>query len=222
MRQRFGLNTEIIGIDIWEAGINRAQQKLEVLELDDVMILNQSAVAIALEEESVDLVTSNLGVNNFDDKEKVYAEVLRILQPDGRLCITTNPIGTFKELFELFSEVLQKMKLKESLKMLEQYVQHRGTKASIVVEFENAGFQLVKSEKDNTRMRFVDSESVFNHSLIRIGFRAYWEQMVGEENWKEFVSRVLMKIMAIIEKKGEFQMNIPMLYLEFKKKESSV
>ena len=66
-------------------------------------------------------------------------------------------------------------------------------------------------------MRFVDAEAVLNHSLIRIGFREYWENMMRAEIRSEFFEQLIHEINKIIETKGAFSMTIPMLYLEFEK-----
>ena len=76
---------------------------------------------------------------------------------------------------------------------------------------------MLKSESDSTNIRFVDAKSILNHSLMRIGFRASWEEIIGEENKEGFFERLISKVNNIIESEGEFKMTIPMLYLEFAK-----
>ena len=215
LSQRFGENSKIYGIDIWEGGITRTKEKINTLELRNIEILNESASKISMEDNCIDLVTSNLGVNNFDEKDKVYAEIKRILKPKGRLCITTNPIGTFSELFDLFHSILIDLKLEEEVKKLSEYIEHRKTKEQIVSEFEEIGLTLVKSKSDTTNMRFVDAQALLNHSLMRIGFREYWENMVNKSSVAEFFKRLTNRINDKVEEAGEFSISIPMLYLEF-------
>ncbi len=163
------------------------------------------------------MVTSNLGVNNFEDKEKVYLEINRILKKGGRLCLTTNPVGTFEELFELFGSILKEMKLKEEQEELKNSIKRRKTEVEIKLELESSGLKFSKSKSDTTNVRFVDAKAMLNHSLIRIGFREYWEKMIREENRVDFFERLILKVNNIIESEGEFIMTIPMLYLEFEK-----
>ena len=218
LSQRFGKHAKIYGIDIWKEGIHRTKEKIKTLELENIQLLEASATTIDIENEQVDLVTSNLGVNNFDQREKVYLEINRILKKGGRLCLTTNPIGTFKELFYLFDLILKELHLKEAQKDLASYVQHRNTAQGIIAELNAYGFQLVTQQSDSTIMRFVDAEALLNHSLMRIGFRASWEALVQAKDQEEFFKRLRLKINRIIATKGEFSMSIPMLYLEFEKK----
>lgn len=218
LSQRFGKRSKIYGIDIWQEGIHRTKEKIKTLELDNIEILQESATSINIGDQEVDLITSNLGVNNFDQKHEVYQEIYRILKQGGRLCLTTNPIGTFEELFGIFDAILKEMDLEEEQNKLQAYVEHRNTEPGIVSEFNQHGLTLVKSMSDSTNIRFVDAEALLNHSLIRIGFRESWENMIhSDQNRSDFFDRLLQNIQQIIDTKGEFVMTIPMLYLEFEK-----
>lgn len=217
LSQRFGEKSKIIGIDIWTEAIKVVRNKISVLELTNIQIIEESASKIDILDNQIDLVTSNLGVNNFEEKDKVYAEIFRILKPGGAMCITTNPIGTFQELFEIFKSVLKEMTEGSEINNLKKSIASRGTEQSIIVEIEKNGMRFRKREVDSAVMRFLDARALMNHSLIRIGFRQYWEQMVGDEIRKEFIELVIAKIENIIEAKGEFRITIPMLYLEFVK-----
>jgi arsenite methyltransferase len=217
LSQRFGESSKVYGIDIWEQGIQRTKEKIEVFGLTNIEIMERSASDILLESNQVDLVTSNLGVNNFEEKNKVYAEIHRILKPGGSLCITTNPIGTFFELFDCFQMVLTALGWKEELKILDVYLQHRGTPETIISEIEAEGLKLANKKQEVTNMRFVNAEALLDHSLIRIGFREYWEKMIPYERATTFFDQLVKSIQTIIESNGTFTMTIPMLYLEFKK-----
>ena len=217
LSQRFGNASKIYGIDIWKEGIACAREKIKIFELENVQIIEESAAKIRLDDDIADLVTSNLGINNFDEKEQVYREVCRLLRRGGRLAITTNPTGTFQELFDLFNEVFEELNLEDEAKKLIDYVAHRSTKDDIVSEICDAGFILGKSVSDTTNIRFVDAEAMLDHALIRIGFRQSWDNLVGEESRAKFYEVLVLKINDQIKSKGEFVMTIPMLYLEFEK-----
>ena len=217
LSQRFGSESQIYGIDIWEAGIHRTREKIRIFEIEHIKILEKSATEIDMEDNQIEIVTSNLGVNNFQEISKVYREIRRVLKPTGSLCITTNPIGTFAELFEVFESLMAGMELKNALAELEKYVARRKDKSAIVKELEEHGIRLVKSKSDSTIMRFLDGEALLDHSLIRIAFRETWEQMIGKEKVHEFFIKLRSKIDEIVAVEGEFKMTIPMLYLEFEK-----
>lgn len=210
-------NSRVIGMDIWEAGMARAKEKLQVLGLEKVEIMPQSASEIPLADGSVDLVTSNLGINNFDAKERVYAEIFRVLKPEGSLCLTTNPVGTFAEFFKLFLDECESQGLPESAGKMRADIARRRTRVEILDEFEQAGFVLKNEKSDATFLRFLSGEALLNHSLIRIGFRASWEAMVPEHRRNAFFTGLAARIDEIVATAGVFRMRIPMLYLELGK-----
>jgi len=217
LSQRFGEHSKVYGVDIWPEAIALVKDKIEFFKLTNVTILEESAVKISMENQKIDLVTSNLGINNFEDKETVYKEVHRILKPNGSLCITTNPIGTFKQLFDLFDRAFDSLNMPVQQKSLQTYVENRQTKELICKTFSKNGFQLINSITDATNIKFTDAEALLNHGLIRIGFRESWEQMIPEVQKEAFFNLVKELIEQEIQTNGIFEMTIPMLYLEFKK-----
>lgn len=219
LSQIFGESAKIFGIDIWEEGINRAKHKIKTLGLTNIEILERSATNIEIEANSIDLVTSNLGINNFEDRITVYSEIYRILNKDGSLCITTNPIGTFQELFDIIINTCKTMGLTNEHEAFENYINNRNTEKQIINEFSKSGFTSAKTLHSTTQMRFADARAIFNHSLIRIGFREYWEQMMPNTSSK-VLEQVIQNIESEIARNGVFNMTIPILYLEFKKARS--
>ena len=215
--QRFGNASKIYGVDIWQGGIERAKEKMRVLEINNIEILEGSATNINLDNNSVDLVTSNLGVNNFEEREKVYVELHRILKPGGKVAITTNTIGTFEELFDIFEEMFVESGATTSHNKLKQYIDNRNTVDKIITEFATANLKVVKQKQDKTNMRFVDAQTLLDHSLIRVGFKEEWDQLVDVADQASFYNNLCTKVDKVIEEQGEFKMSIPLLYLEFEK-----
>ena len=218
LSQRFGATATIYGIDIWSDAINRAKEKIQVFQLDNIEIFEQSAENIPLPDHEIDLICSNLGINNFDNKEQVLKECHRVLKPGGHLCIATNPMGTFEELFVLFEEILMEFNLTESLAEFQKYLGHRESKESIEKEFHGIGFKLTKEVTDRTNIRFVNAIALLNHGLIRIGFLETWLNLIPEKEHKRFFEVLKNKMDEQIKRDGEFKISIPILYLEFSKR----
>lgn len=74
LAQRLGPTAEVYGMDVWTEANQLVKEKITIFELHNIQLFETSADQIPLETESVDLVTSNLGVNNFDNKNVVYQE----------------------------------------------------------------------------------------------------------------------------------------------------
>lgn len=217
LAQRFGEKSKIIGIDIWKEAVARTKEKIKILELENIEINEQNAINIDILDNTVDLVTSNLGINNFENRTKVYTEIYRILKPEGRLAITTNPIGTFEELFNLFEGILKILGTADDVEQFKNYLSNRSKEEEIIKEFEKSNLKFMKSKSEKTNIRFATAEAVLNHSLIRCGFKAGWNQFLRLEIRTTFYEMLSEKINQTIKNKGEFKMSIPMLYLEFRK-----
>ena len=215
LAQRFGPTSVVTGIDIWEAAIARTREKIRVCGLENIRIVEQDAAKMPFEAASFDLITSNLGVNNFAEKEAVIAECKRVLKPGGSIAITTNVEGTFNQLFAIFHKCMEKLNLEEPLQKLQQYIEHRSTIIGTIALFEEKGFTHTKTVEDEACFRFVDAQALFNHSLIRIGFRAGWENLLAPEDQERFFELATRFIDDHIAESGEIRLEVPVVYLAF-------
>lgn len=216
LAQRFGEKSTIIGVDIWKAAIDRVQKKIERLELSNIKLIHQKASDVSLNDASIDLVCSNLGVNNFENKASVFQRVHAMLKINGHFCFTTNDQNTFNELFQLFESAFLKLEINPT--PLKKHIGSRSNIKLLVEQIKKQGFEQAKQLDKTTYLRFVSSKALFNHSLIRIAFLTTWKSMVPKEKWNPFVNLVSTSIEAIITHKGEFKMTVPMTYLDFIKK----
>lgn len=219
LSQRFGETCSIFGIDIWPQGIKKAKEKINVLGLKNIQIIEQSASSLPFDANQIDLITSNLGINNFEEKEKVIKECHRVLKRGGSISITTNPIGTFNEIFNLFELIFDKMGLHKSSIQLETYLKSRSTKEATIDLFKQHGLSCIKSKERNAIIRFANATAVLDHSLIRIGFIEGWESLIPIEHRDTFFKELENQIQQIIDQNNEFVLSIPILYLEFIKKQ---
>ncbi len=215
LAQRLGPNATVYGMDLWPEAIARTREKQGLLNLTNIQIMEGQASHIPLQSNSVDLVTSNLGINNFDQKERVYQEVARVLKKGGHLCLTTNPTGTFAELYKLMLLTAQELGWTDVYKSLEADIHRRSTQELIIKEIEDQGFNLATSVTGTHSYRFAAAEGVLDHSIMRIAFRAGWEEIVGTARWPSFYQLLLEKIQAKIRLMGSFTLKVPLLYLDF-------
>jgi len=170
LAQRCGPTAKVIAVDPWKAGMSRLRKKLEHLELANVVLLEQDAAAMDVPDSSVDLIVSNLGINNFEDPARVLEACHRAGKPEARLFLTTNVTGHMAELYEVYRETLIELGLTDRLPALEALVAHRGTADSVANLLESAGFRVVQVGTDSFRMRFADGVSLLSHAFIRLGF----------------------------------------------------
>src|ERR1700761_2123843 len=74
---RLGPRSRVVAVDTWPAAIERARSKAAFGEISNLDILETSAAKLPLADESFDLVTSNLGINNFESSLDVLRECAR-------------------------------------------------------------------------------------------------------------------------------------------------
>jgi SAM-dependent methyltransferase len=80
-----GPNGSVVGIDLTEAMIHRAQVNLQAVPFSHVRFLLAGGEEIPLPDCSMDVVISNGAINLSPDKEKVLSEIYRVTRPRGRL-----------------------------------------------------------------------------------------------------------------------------------------
>src|SRR6187399_2502924 len=96
---RFGPTCRFIGVDPWENACLRAVKKISNYGYTNVEIVKASADKLLFQDSTIDLVVSNLGINNFQNPDIVFKECQRILKPAGKLALTTNTRGHWKEFY---------------------------------------------------------------------------------------------------------------------------
>ena len=82
---RIGPNGTAIGIDMTPEMRDRARSAAEILGLGQVEVVEGDATALPLPDASVDVVISNGVLNLVPEKERAFADIVRILRPGGRL-----------------------------------------------------------------------------------------------------------------------------------------
>lgn len=83
--RRVGPVGHAIGIDMTEAMRNRARSSAAAAGLSNVEVHRADATALPLEDGGIDVVISNGVLNLVPEKDKAFAEIMRVLRPGGRL-----------------------------------------------------------------------------------------------------------------------------------------
>lgn len=206
-----------VGIDPWAEAVKRAQGKIEVLQLDNISVIEGNAEDINFPDDYFDLITSNLGINNFEAPSKVMNESYRTLKQGGTFCATTNLTGTFDEFYNLFRETLFELKLEKYLLGLDNHINHRGTEKSSVELFENSRFKIIRTIKSEYQMRFYNGSAFLNHPFIIIGFIDAWRNMFEDIDKQIFFDVFERRLNEYANQQGELKLTIPMLYIEARK-----
>jgi SAM-dependent methyltransferase len=82
--KKVGPTGKAIGVDMTEAMAERARASARAASLTNVEVRLGDALALPVDSDTVDVVTSNGVINLTPDKAKAFAEVFRVLKPGGQ------------------------------------------------------------------------------------------------------------------------------------------
>jgi len=197
-----GPSSHFTGIDIWPEALRRARRKIEVYGLTNVEVREADAAALPFDDESFDLITSNLGINNVADVPAAIAECHRVARPGARIVLTTNLTGDMAEFYEVFRQTVPA----ELIPAVNAQEAHRGTRGSVEQLLADGGFELAKTVESEFFLKFADGTAMFRHHLVQF-FLDGWRGVTDDPaTW------------AALEEKlnaaSPLRMRVPMLYVE--------
>lgn len=204
----------VYAVDPWKGAVARLRAKIDYLKLDNVQVLEQDAASVDLPAESIDIVVSNLGINNFENADAVLQTCQRVLKRGGRLILTSNLVGHMREFYDVYRQTLIDLRLEQFLITLDAHIDHRATTESIHERLEHAGFEVVVVNESSFQMRFADGSSMLRHYFIRLGFVQEWAQVVEPENVQTVFSAIEKNLNEYALERGELSLTIPMACIE--------
>jgi len=210
LAERCGPGTKVFAVDPWQGALDRLRRKLEQRGLENVQLREQDAATLDLPSASVDLVVSNLGVNNFEDPAAVLRTCFRVMRPGGTLLLTTNLSGHMAEFYEVYHSVLVEMGHHDRLGMLDAHIARRGTVDSVSSLLRASGFDVTEVATGSFRTRFADGTSLLRHHFIRRGFLPGWKAIAHLDSVSDTFDRLERALNVVARDRGELALTIPM------------
>jgi arsenite methyltransferase len=212
LARRLGPQCRMIGVDPWKAAMERTAAKIAAWNLPNVELILSPAHNIPLGDGSVDLITSNLGLNNFEDVAAVLAECKRLLSAHGRLCLSTNLRGTFAEFYTAFQEAVDGDA--SLLEAIASHEGHRHTVESLEELLHAHGFLVENVVKDVAAYTYANGTAFLNDYFTVMGFLPGWKGVVPEGQWEAVFGRVEEILNARAGQAGRLRLTVPIVYLE--------
>ncbi|MEJ7813149.1 MAG: methyltransferase domain-containing protein [Gemmatimonadaceae bacterium] len=217
LAERCGPETTVIAVDPWTAALDRLRRKVAQRKLANVRLLEQDAAALDLPDASVDVIVSNLGVNNIDDPGSVLRACFRVAKPGATLLLTTNIAGHMAEFYDVYRAVLVELGQHDRLPVLEAHVAHRGTVGSITGMLAGAGFSVTDTVTASFRMRFASGSALLRHSFIRLGFVPGWKSVAAADALRRTFDTLERRLNALAETRGELALTVPIACMTARK-----
>ena len=216
LAERLGTRAHVHGIDPWSAALTRAAEKIASRATTNVTLHEGTASAMPFANGMFDLIVSNLGVNNFEDRAAAVRECRRVARNGATLALTTNLQGHMHELYEVFEEVLGSDG-HDARRRLRDHVEHRATVADVRALLDSGGFAVTRVVERASLMRFADGTALLNHHFIKLGFLDGWKKIVAGGERAVF-ARLRDALDELAARKGELRLTIPMAYIEARTK----
>ena len=209
LAQRCGSAAKVIAVDPWESAMTRLTRKLDHLGLQNVRTIVQDVATIDLPDASVDLIVSNLGINNFENAEAAFRTCFRVAKPGANLFLTTNLVGHMAEFYVAYRSVLLELGFADRLAALDDHINRRATVDSVRTLLERVGFQFVEAVVRPFPERFVDGSSLLRHYFIRLGFVPGWKSIAPEGAVEPTFAALEQRLNTIAAERGELSLTIP-------------
>ncbi|MEM7453386.1 MAG: methyltransferase domain-containing protein [Planctomycetota bacterium] len=218
LADRLGPSSFVYGIDSWESAVERAQMKASVRGQHHVELTLADASSMPYENDSFDLIVSNLGVNNFDNPELVMAECYRVCKPGGRLALTSNLVGHMSEFYVVFATTLAATGNEDLVDNLRRHIEHRATGDGLHELFSGAGFEITSYQTETFSLRYADGSAFLRAYLSRLGFLDGWRSVLIEPvDEIGFFSELESRLNQLSRRNGELLLTIPAAYIEGQK-----
>lgn len=209
LAERCGPSAKVIAVDPWKGAMDRLRRKIRHRCLANLVLFEQDAATLELPAASVDVIVSNLGINNFDDPGRVLATCFRVAKPGATLVLTTNLVGHMAEFYEVYRAVLIELGQTDRLVALEAHINHRGTVESVASLLQGAGFHVTDTLTNSFHMRFADGSSLLRHHLIRRGFLQGWKSVATVDSLQKTFETLEQRLNAVAQERGELALSVP-------------
>ncbi len=216
---RLGNSCTVYGIDTWTEAMERIRRKLAYYNIDNVNLIEGVAEKIPLADNSVDLITSNNGLNNVADIEQVISECSRIIKPGGQFIQTMNLDKTMFEFYYVMEDVLAELKLYKQIEDMHKHITEKRPAVDLFTEImQECGFTVRSIEHDQFNYKFVDGTALLNHYFIRLAFMGSWIALLPQNRVSEIFGMVESALNKQADILGGIKLSIPYVLIDAIKK----
>lgn len=207
---RLGESCTVYGIDPWKEGIERAQKKLDCYSINNVNIIEGVAESIPLADKSIDLITSNNGLNNVADIDQSISECSRIIKSGGQFVQTMNMDKSMFEFYHIFESVLSEYKMYNEIEAMHKHIAEKRPSIDYVTSLLRKHEFIIKDiEQDQFNYKFADGTAMLNHYFIRFAFMDSWIKILPKDRIEEIFDKIEKELNLQASRLGGLKLSIP-------------
>ena len=216
---RLGDSSVVYGIDPWKEAIERVNKKVDYYGLTNVRIIEGVAESIPLSNNSIDLITSNNGINNVDDIDKVLSECSRIIKQGGQFVQTMNTDLSMFEFYGQLEQVLSDLHMDNEIDLMRQHIlQKRPPIDKMISMIQKHGFEIKDLEHDQFNYKFANGTAMLNHYFIRLAFMDSWIKLLPPDKVEQIFDTIELRLNEQSRILGGVKLSIPYVLINAIKK----
>lgn len=211
---RFGSGSTVYGIDPWKETFKRVNQKIYYYGIRNIKLIEGVAESISLEDNFVDLITSNNGINNVSDIDKALSECSRVIKSGGQFVQTMNLDKTMIEFYNQLENVLSEMKLYKEIEMMYKHIkQKRPPLHDFLGLMQKHNFIVNNVIEDEFCYKFANATAMFNHYFIRLAFIDSWIKLLPPDKVEIIFDAIETRMNEIASELGGIKLTIPFVMI---------
>jgi ubiquinone/menaquinone biosynthesis C-methylase UbiE len=216
---RLGESSTVYGIDPWADAIKRAKKKIEYYRISNIKIFEGVAESIPLDDNSVDLIVSNNGINNVSDINQVISECSRIIKSGGQFVQTMNLDKSMFEFYGELEKVFSELKMDAAIRLMHQHIyEKRRPLNEMISMIQNHGFIINDLEHDQFNYKFSNGTAMLNHYFIRLAFMDSWIKIIPNDKLEQIFDTIEMRLNEEAKILGGIKLSIPFVLINAIKK----
>lgn len=216
---RLGNSCTVYGIDPWKQAFTRVNKKIDYYRLKNIRLIEGVAESIPLSTDSIDLITSNNGINNVSDIDQVLKECARIIKQGGQFVQTLNTDLSMFEFYHQLELVLSELDMLKEIELMHQHISKKRPPIDhFIKRMEHNGFIIQAVDHDQFNYKFADGTALLNHYFIRLAFMGSWIHLLPAEKTEQIFETIELRLNDIAKKSGNIKLSIPFVLINATKK----
>ena len=177
-------------------------------------IIEGVAESIPLDDDSIDLITSNNGINNVSDIDKVLTECSRILKQGGQFVQTMNSDLSMFEFYGQLENVLTDLHLDNEIELMRQHIAHKRPAIDKMISMiQKHGFIISDLEHDQFNYKFANGTAMLNHYFIRLAFMDSWIKLLPQDKVEQIFDTIELRLNEQSQIFGGIKLSIPFVMI---------